>query len=392
MTDMSGEPDTAAGTGSATRRDARAIPTRCGHRPGWHGCRVPGDRHRSRPGRRDQGAGSGAGRLTRRSGSASSASPPGRRHRASPHRPGVRSGLGGPASTTSRCAHPRSGPGAGCCAAKRPSTPPGPWPICGQLADALDAAHARGLIHRDVKPANVLLEDRGEEWAWLTDFGLTRRIGGLDARRPADGLVGTIDYMAPEAIEHGSVDGRADQYALACLAYHCLTGRAAVRGGLRRPCAAVPPPRRSTAHRRPDRRYRDRPSTRSSVAPWPRILLTASRCCRAFAAELRRVGEEGGGQPGSGRLRRAPGPGRRPCPRIARPTGTLPEAGARDAGAPQVPGRRVGPGGCRRWVHVPGSARRDVVPGNSGCCPQGCRSTRRRARRSTRHRPRRRRA
>jgi serine/threonine protein kinase len=95
--------------------------------------------------------------------------------------------------------------------------------ICAQLADALDAARARGLIHRDVKPANVLLEDRGEEWAWLSDFGLTRRIDG-SVPSIADGLAGSIDYLAPEAIENGTVDGRADQYSLACLAYHCLAG------------------------------------------------------------------------------------------------------------------------------------------------------------------------
>jgi hypothetical protein len=95
--------------------------------------------------------------------------------------------------------------------------------ISGQLADALDAAHARGLIHRDVKPANVLLEDRGEDWAWLADFGLTRRIEGSAPSR-ADGLAGSIDYMAPESIQGASVDVRADQYSLACLVFHCLTG------------------------------------------------------------------------------------------------------------------------------------------------------------------------
>ena len=101
--------------------------------------------------------------------------------------------------------------------------------IVGQLADALDAAHAHGLIHRDVKPANVLLEYRGGEWAWLSDFGLTRRIGGTTPS-VADGLAGSIDYMAPEAIQGGAVDGRADQYSLACLVFHCLTGAAPFGG------------------------------------------------------------------------------------------------------------------------------------------------------------------
>ncbi len=95
--------------------------------------------------------------------------------------------------------------------------------IASQLAGALDAAHLRGLIHRDVKPANVLLEDRGAEWAWLTDFGLTRRLGD-GAGWSTAGLAGTVDYMAPEAITQGAIDGRSDQYSLACLVVHCMTG------------------------------------------------------------------------------------------------------------------------------------------------------------------------
>jgi serine/threonine-protein kinase len=96
--------------------------------------------------------------------------------------------------------------------------------IAEQIAGALDAAHARGLVHRDVKPSNVLLEDRGGEWAWLSDFGLTKRMDG-SMQLTRDGLVGTLEYIAPEVIERGDVDGRSDQYALACVAYHCLSGR-----------------------------------------------------------------------------------------------------------------------------------------------------------------------
>ena len=96
--------------------------------------------------------------------------------------------------------------------------------IIEQVADALDAAHARGLVHRDVKPSNVLLEDRGGEWAWLSDFGLTKRMDG-SVQLTREGLVGTLEYIAPEAIEHGTLDGRSDQYALGCVAYHCLSGR-----------------------------------------------------------------------------------------------------------------------------------------------------------------------
>jgi len=91
------------------------------------------------------------------------------------------------------------------------------------VAEALDAAHRRGLVHRDVKPANVLVERNVEERAYLTDFGLSRRIGE-PTMATLRGPLGTIDYAAPEQVRGDSVDGRADQYALACLVMHCLTG------------------------------------------------------------------------------------------------------------------------------------------------------------------------
>ena len=93
--------------------------------------------------------------------------------------------------------------------------------ICGEVAGALDAAHALGLIHRDVKPANVLLDRRR---SYLSDFGLVVAPTHPGAStRPGD-LVGTIDYVAPEQIEGRELDGRADQYALAAVLHHCLCG------------------------------------------------------------------------------------------------------------------------------------------------------------------------
>jgi ABC-type branched-subunit amino acid transport system substrate-binding protein/DNA-binding beta-propeller fold protein YncE len=92
--------------------------------------------------------------------------------------------------------------------------------ILAQIADALDAAHRRGLVHRDVKPANVLLDEDGH--AYLTDFGITKQLGGesTDTGR----VVGTLDYLAPEQIRGEEVDGRTDCYALACVLYECLAG------------------------------------------------------------------------------------------------------------------------------------------------------------------------
>ncbi|HYM56620.1 MAG TPA: serine/threonine-protein kinase [Solirubrobacteraceae bacterium] len=93
----------------------------------------------------------------------------------------------------------------------------------GQVAEALDAAHERGLVHRDVKPSNVLVDDPGgRDHCYLADFGLTQ---SASDRGPADGsLMGTLDYVAPEQIRGDPIDGRADQYGLACLLFECLTG------------------------------------------------------------------------------------------------------------------------------------------------------------------------
>ncbi len=94
--------------------------------------------------------------------------------------------------------------------------------VCRQVASALDAAHGMALIHRDVKPGNVLIEGRR---AYLTDLGLTKRSGGSKSGLTQAGeLVGTIHYVAPEQIEAGDVDARTDVYSLACLLFHCLTG------------------------------------------------------------------------------------------------------------------------------------------------------------------------
>jgi ABC-type branched-subunit amino acid transport system substrate-binding protein len=90
-----------------------------------------------------------------------------------------------------------------------------------QVAGALDAAHRRALVHRDMKPANVLLDEEGH--AYLTDFGITKQLGG--ASTDTGRVVGTLDYLAPEQIRGDPVDARTDCYALACVLYECLAGK-----------------------------------------------------------------------------------------------------------------------------------------------------------------------
>ncbi|MGB7587564.1 MAG: serine/threonine-protein kinase [Solirubrobacterales bacterium] len=103
--------------------------------------------------------------------------------------------------------------------------------IC-QVAAGLDAAHARGLIHRDVKPANVLLrpDGQGGYHAYLSDFGLTKGVGGRTALTRTGMFVGTIDYIAPEQLLGSVVDARTDVYALGCVLFHALAGLPPYRG------------------------------------------------------------------------------------------------------------------------------------------------------------------
>jgi serine/threonine-protein kinase len=99
--------------------------------------------------------------------------------------------------------------------------------IAAQVAGALDAAHMRGLVHRDVKPGNILIAPGvagGPEHCYLTDFGLTKDTSSPVELTATGTFVGTIDYIAPEQIEGAAPDGRGDQYALACVLFECLTG------------------------------------------------------------------------------------------------------------------------------------------------------------------------
>jgi YVTN family beta-propeller protein len=99
--------------------------------------------------------------------------------------------------------------------------------IVSQVASALDAAHEQGLIHRDVKPANVLVvpgSDGRPDKVYLSDFGLTKRVSSDSGLTATGQFVGTLDYAAPEQFEGGALTPQTDVYSLGCVLYECLTG------------------------------------------------------------------------------------------------------------------------------------------------------------------------
>lgn len=122
--------------------------------------------------------------------------------------------------------------------------------IVSQIAQALDAAHGAGLVHRDVTPKNIVITgEAGREFAYLIDFGISRQV-----KRPRDQtitangqLIGTIEYIAPERFDGVSDDRRIDVYSLACVLFEALTNEKAFPGGNREPDRRnQPPPRPST--------------------------------------------------------------------------------------------------------------------------------------------------
>ncbi|MGW4486007.1 protein kinase domain-containing protein [Amycolatopsis sp. NPDC004368] len=121
-----------------------------------------------------------------------------------------------------------------------------------QVASALDAAHADGLVHRDVKPSNILVTDG--DFVYLVDFGIARSMSGTVTSITGTGnVIGTLDYMAPERFGDKPLDGSVDVYALACVFYECLTGHRPfpVDGAVAQMAAHLnsPPPLLSAARR-----------------------------------------------------------------------------------------------------------------------------------------------
>jgi serine/threonine protein kinase len=94
--------------------------------------------------------------------------------------------------------------------------------LIAQVADGLDAVHAAGLVHRDVKPHNVIVDEEGD--AHLTDFGLAKAMGATTGLTATGQVIGTVDYMAPEQIEARRVDARTDVYALGGVLFYAITG------------------------------------------------------------------------------------------------------------------------------------------------------------------------
>ncbi len=251
-----------------------------------------------------------------------------------------------------------------------PMTPNRAADIISQVASALDAAHARGLVHRDVKPANILLDASSgagrPDHVYLCDFGLSK--GSLQASGLTETgiFLGTLDYIAPEQIQGELVDGRVDQYALACTAFEMLTG--------------APPFPRQEAVAVMYAQLSDAPPALSSCRPglspsadqvFARALSKAPAdrypSCRAFAEAMRRA---------FGLRPFDSGPGEVPERTTYRPVGPAVAPAGMDAPTALPGGRQaagLGPGGYPAAAGSPGGYPAGGSPGGypAGAAPGG---------------------
>jgi serine/threonine protein kinase len=268
------------------------------------------------------------------------------------------------------------------------------WSIITQVAAALDAAHEHGLVHRDVKPANMLLDasartagqgrgflpDDKPEHVYLSDFGISKQSLSASSITGTGQFVGTLDYIAPEQIDGRDVDGRADQYSLGCAAFELLSGAPPFRReqalAMITAHLAEPPPR--LAARRGDLRPAVDSVLAGAMAKSPGERYPT---CAQFAADLGRALGLVPGEPEPHGTQRAgfgpamgdrarpwppataiggqvPGPG-------AAPAGNVTPGGQRDIRPPQVlPG--VPPAAAGSWQAAGGSRQAAGPPKSPG--------------------------
>ena len=230
-----------------------------------------------------------------------------------------------------------------------PLAPPAAAELLRQVAGALDVAHAGGLVHRDVKPANVLIAGTPEApHAYLSDFGLARGEESIDRlTRTGGAVLGTAAYSAPEQIEGRPLAGRADVYALGCVLFFALTGR--------------PPFRRDTELATAWAQVHDQPPTlRSAGVEVPAALELALGRALAKEPEERPSSATALAQQVVDALDAAPGTGNASA---AEPTGDVGAGGADAAGTRLLAGpRRPGPEARTvRLRHAPSRSRRILV-------------------------------
>jgi hypothetical protein len=228
-----------------------------------------------------------------------------------------------------------------------------------QVAAALDAAHEEGLVHRDVKPANILVERRrnGAVHHYLSDFGIAKTQTSGHSLTGTGNIIGTTDYIAPEQIEAKPLDGRADLYALGCVLYQCLTGVPPFQRGEQYATLWAhlqdPPP--SVTAERPDLPPAVDAVVATALAKRPRDRF---RTCGELAEALAGVAGAGvpagrGGFPRSAETTISPGPPPGPAPgATVPPDGATATVGITPPVPETTPGS-VSPGRTARWFRRP---------------------------------------